>query len=237
MITVVVADDHPMVRAGLRAVLGTMPDIELIAEADTGEQAVAAVVEHHPDLVVMDLHMPGMGGLEATNRIRAASSRTVVLVLTMDEEDAALFAALQAGACGYLVKGAGYDEVRAAVAAAAAGEAVFGPTVASRVLGVLADMRLPDDAERIGLSEREREVLNLLTAGHATHDVARRLRLSPKTVRNHVSSILAKLHVPDRAQAIAWAQTARLDDGGTSARNPSGPATGNIQDQPGTTAH
>ncbi len=230
MITVVVADDHPMVRAGLRAVLSTMPDIELIAEADTGEQAVTVVAEHAPDLVVMDLHMPGMGGLEATSRIRAVSSRTAVLVLTMNEEDAALFAALQAGACGYLVKGAGYDEVKAAVAAAAAGEAVFGPTVASRVLGVLVGMRPADDAERIGLSEREREVLNLLAAGHGTHDIARRLHLSPKTVRNHVSSILAKLHVPDRAQAIAWARTARLDDGNTSARNAAGPAAGNIQD-------
>jgi DNA-binding NarL/FixJ family response regulator len=237
MITVVVADDHPMVRAGLRAVLSNMPDIELIAEADTGEQAVAVVAEHDPDLVVMDLHMPGMGGLEATSRIRAASSRTAVLVLTMNEEDAALFAALQAGACGYLVKGAGYDEVRAAVAAAAVGEAVFGPTVASRVLGVLAGTRPANDAERTGLSEREREVLNLLAAGHGTHDVARRLHLSPKTVRNHVSSILAKLHVPDRAQAIAWARTARLDDGDASARNAAGPATGNIQDQTGTTAH
>jgi DNA-binding NarL/FixJ family response regulator len=213
MTTVIVADDHPLVLAGLRAVLSTMSDIELVAEADTGEQALAAVAEHHPDLVVMDLHMPGMGGLEAIRRIRAATTReTAVLVLTMDEEDAALFAALQAGACGYLVKGARYDEVRAAVAAAAAGEVVFGPAVASRVLDMLATVHLADDANRAGLSEREREVLALLSAGHGTNDVARRLQLSPKTVRNHVSSILAKLRVPDRAQAIAWARQARFDE-------------------------
>jgi DNA-binding NarL/FixJ family response regulator len=212
MITVVVADDHPMVRAGLRAVLGNMPDVELVAEAETGEQAVEAALEHRPRLVVMDLHMPGIGGFEATSRIRTLAPDTAVLVLTMDVEDAALFAALQAGACGYLLKGAGYDEVRAAVAAAAAGGAVFGPVVSARVLGVLADIHVADDAERSGLSEREREVLTLLAAGHGTNEVAQRLHLSPKTVRNHVSSILEKLQVPDRAQAIAWARNARIDN-------------------------
>jgi len=211
--TIVVADDHPLVRAGLRSILSNMSQAELVAEANTGEEALAAVVEHCPDLVIMDLHMPGMGGLEAIRDIRAATSgRTAVLVLTMDEEDAALFAALQAGASGYLVKGAGYDEIRAAVAAAAAGEAVFGPAVAFRVLEMLATVHIANDADRTGLSEREREVLALLSAGHGTNDVARRLRLSPKTVRNYVSSILTKLQVPDRAQAIAWARQARLDD-------------------------
>lgn len=217
MITVVVADDHPMVRTGLRAVLEGMPEMELVAEAATGEQAVAAVAEHHPDLVVMDLHMPGIGGLEATRRIRAMAPRTGVLVLTMDEEDAALFAALRAGACGYLVKGASYNEVKAAVTLAAAGEAVFGPAVAARVLRLLATTPLADPADRIGLTDREREVLGLLAAGRGTNEVARRLHLSPKTVRNHVSAILTKLQVPDRAQAIAWARAAGLQDPHSSA--------------------
>ena len=212
MITVVVADDHPMVRTGLRAVLDSMPDTELVAEAATGEQALAAATEHQPDLVVMDVHMPGIGGLEATRRIRATAPHTSVLVLTMDEEDAALFAALRAGACGYLVKGASYEEVKAAVTLAAAGEAVFGPAVAARVLALLANAPAADPLRHTGLTEREREVLGLLAAGRGTHEIARRLYLSPKTIRNHVSAILAKLEVPDRAQAIAWARAAGLHD-------------------------
>lgn len=210
MTTVVVADDHPMVRTGLRVVLDGMPDMELIAEAATGEQAIAAVAEHQPNLVVMDLHMPGIGGLEATRRIRATAPHTRVLVLTMDEEDAALFAALRAGACGYLVKGASYEEVKAALILAAAGEAVFGPTVTDRVLKLLATTPIADPIQQTGLTERERDVLGLLAAGCGTHEIARRLHISPKTVRNHISAILAKLQLPDRAQAIAWARTANL---------------------------
>jgi DNA-binding NarL/FixJ family response regulator len=210
MPTVVVADDHPMVRAGLRSVLASMADFELVAEAENGEETIAAVSQHHPDLVVMDLHMPGIGGLEATRQVRRQSASTRVVVLTMSDDDAALFAAMQAGACGYLVKGASYDEVRRAIAGAAAGEAVFGSTVAARVLGALANAPVTDAADESGLSQREREVLELLVAGSGTSDIARKLYLSPKTVRNHISALLTKLDVPDRAQAIAWARNAGL---------------------------
>jgi DNA-binding NarL/FixJ family response regulator len=208
--TVVVADDHPMVRAGLRSVIASMPDVELVAEAENGEEAVAAVTRHRPDLVVMDLHMPGMDGLEATRQVLRRSASTRVVVLTMSDDDAALFAAMQAGACGYLVKGASYEEVRRAIAAAAAGEAVFGSTVAARILGALAAAPVTDPADESGLSPREREVLALLADGNGTNEIARTLYLSPKTVRNHISALLAKLDVPDRAQAIAWARNTGL---------------------------
>jgi len=211
MTTVVVADDHPMVRSGLRSVIAGMPEVELVAEAESGEEAVTASALHRPDVVIMDLHMaPGIGGLEATRRIREQSPSTRVIVLTMDDDDAALFAAMQTGACGYLVKGASYEEVQRAIAAAAAGEAVFGSTVAARILGALAAVPVTDAADESGLSEREREVLMLLAAGSGTNAIARDLHLSPKTVRNHVSALLKKLNVPDRAQAIAWAHKARL---------------------------
>jgi DNA-binding NarL/FixJ family response regulator len=210
VITVVVADDHPMVRTGLRAVLDAIPDMTLIAEAATGEQALDAVTQHQPDLVVMDLHMPGIGGLEATRRIHATSPQTAVLILTMDDDDVALFGALRAGACGYMVKGAGYDEVKAVLSLAATGEAVFGPAVAARILSTLSAIPPPDTTDGTGLTDREREVLTLLATGSGTQDISRRLHLSPKTIRNHVSAILTKLHVPDRAHAIAWARAAGL---------------------------
>lgn len=211
MITVVVADDHPMIRAGLRSVIAGMPDAELVAEVDTGETAVAAVVEHQPTVVVIDLHMPpGIDGLEAIRRIHRLAVDTRVVVLTMNEEDVSLLAAMQAGACGYLVKGAGYDEIQGAITAAAAGDAVFGAAVADRMLDILSTTPQTDAVEDLGLSQREREVLGLLAAGSGTNDIARRLHISPKTVRNYVSALLTKLDVPDRAQAIAWARTAGL---------------------------
>ena len=210
MITLVVADDHPMIRAGLRAVLDGMTGVELVAEVASGEEAVEAAVARRPDLVVMDLHMPGIGGLEAIRRIRRRTPATRVLVLTMNEEDVALVAAMQAGACGYLVKGASYEEVQGAIAAAAVGEAVFGAAVASRIVDIVAAAPVPDAASGVGLSAREREVLVMLAAGSGTNDIARKLHLSPKTVRNHVSTLLSKLDVPDRAQAIAWARSVGL---------------------------
>lgn len=212
MITIVVADDHSMIRAGLRSVIAGMTDVDLVAEAESGEEAVAAAAQHQPNLVIMDLHMPqGIDGFEATRRIRRRCAHTRIIVLTMNEEDAALFAAMQAGACGYLVKGASYEEVKAAITSAAAGEAVFGSTVASRILEALATTPVADAADKSGLSQREREVLTLLATGSGTNDIARRLFLSPKTVRNHISSLLAKLEVADRAQAIAWARNTGLD--------------------------
>jgi DNA-binding NarL/FixJ family response regulator len=204
---VVVADDHAVVRTGLRSVLHEMVDVELVAEAQTGEEAVTSARLHRPDLVVMDLHMPpGMNGLEATKRLRLLPDPPRVLVLTMNEEEVAIIAALQAGACGYLVKGASYDEVTAAITAAATGEAVFGAAIAEHVLGALRQTRVADAAEERGLSTREREILVELASGKSTDQVAQKLQLRPKTVRNNVSTLMTKLSVPDRAQAIAWAR-------------------------------
>ncbi len=208
MIGVVIADDHAMVRAGLRAVVESLSDCELLEEAETGEQAIAAVVQHRPALVVMDLHMPGCGGLEAIRRIRRQAPDTFVLVLTMDEEDAVVFAALRAGARGYLAKGAGYDEVAAAIRAAGKGEVVFGSALATRVLEVLSSVPADVRLTSVGLSDREAEVLRLLVDGRNTDEIAHRLHLSPKTVRNHVSGVMAKLGVTSRADAVAWARAA-----------------------------
>ena len=200
-----------MIRAGLRSVLAGMPDAELVAEADTGDAAVAAVVQHRPTVVIMDLHMPpGIDGLEAIKRIRRLAVDTRIVVLTMDEEDVSLLAAMQAGACGYLVKGAGYAEIQGAITAAAAGDMVLGGAIADRMLNALAATRT-NPADNLGLSQREREVLGLLAAGGGTNEIARRLHISPKTVRNHVSALLTKLEVPDRAQAIAWAREAGME--------------------------
>ncbi len=220
-ITMVIADDHPLIRAGLRTVFDDMPTVTIVAEVDCGEAAVDAVHEYSPTMVLMDLLMPGIGGLEAMRRIRDTHPGTKILVLTMNDEDAALVEALQAGACGYLVKGAGYGEIQAAVSAAAVGDTVLSGQLAPRLLSLLGTAPRADAATEAGLSTREHEVLALLASGHGTAEIARRLFLSPKTVRNHISTVLAKLGLPDRAQAIAWARRAGLGNGPEP--SPSGP--------------
>ena len=200
MITVVLADDHPMFRDGLRFTLDQAADIDVVAEASDGLEALAAVSEHRPDVVVMDLAMPGMDGLEATARISADGIH--VLVLTFSEEDASVLAAMRAGALGYLRKGADPDQVVSAVRATAAGHAVFGPGLAGRMLDVFADRR-PEARERFPeLSVREREILEHLAGGASNREIAELLVISPITVRNHVSSILAKLHLTNRREAM-----------------------------------
>ena len=204
---VVIADDHPVFREGLRGVLTSLPDVELVAECADGREALAAVDEHRPDLVLMDLSMPDVSGIEATRAITDRHPGTAVLVLTMLEDDDSVLAALRAGARGYLVKGSPPEEVIRAVESVAAGEAVFGPHVAGRVLGYFASPRpraLPE------LTEREHEVLTLIVEGCSNRDVATRLVLSPKTVRNHISNIFTKLQVADRAEAIERAKRAGL---------------------------
>lgn len=200
-VRVVVVDDHELVRAGLNGVLGNDPSIEVVAEASNGSQALAAVEVHHPDVVVMDLQMPGMGGIEATRRILTARPGTAVLVLTMFNDDDSIFAAVRAGARGYLLKGVGRDELRAAVVGIAAGQAVFGAGVAARVLD-----RMVVQADPAGpfpeLTPREAEVLGHLVDGVQVADIGRRMRVTDKTVRNNISSVLTKLHVGDRAEAI-----------------------------------
>ncbi|MGH8906251.1 MAG: response regulator [Egibacteraceae bacterium] len=207
-----IADDHPIVREGLGAVLGALPDFELVATAATGAEAVSAAAASQPDVVVMDLYMPDLDGVQATRQILAASPDVAVLVLTMYEDDDFLIAALKAGARGYLLKGASHSEIARALRSVADGEAVFGAGIADRALSRLSGQVRPADPFP-QLTRREREILVLLAQGCGNADIARKLFLSPKTVRNHIANILAKLDVPDRAQAIALAREAGLGSG------------------------
>ncbi|HVM28922.1 MAG TPA: response regulator transcription factor [Mycobacteriales bacterium] len=208
-IRVVVADDHPAFRAGLRMLLDGA-GVDVVAEAADGEEAVAAVLEHRPNVVLMDLQMPRLNGVEATRRLLQAWPDAAVLVLTMVEDDDTVFAALRAGALGYLLKGAGQEEIVRAVSGVAAGDAVYGSTVARRVRAFFSGAGAAAARPFPALSDREREVLGLVAAGASNGEIARRLFLSDKTVRNHVSSIFAKLQVEDRAQAIVKAREAGL---------------------------
>ena len=211
-IRVVVVDDHPLMREGMRALVASLTDIEIVGEAGDGEAACREAQLTHPDVVVMDLHMPGVNGVEATRSILRVAPATRVLVLTMFEDDESVFAAMRAGASGYLVKGAQQDEIVRAVRSVAAGQAVFGPTVARRIIDFFAGGgRNTSPAEPFPeLTAREREVLDLIAAGHANAVIARRLVISPKTVSNHISAIFAKLQVADRAEAIVRARQAGL---------------------------
>jgi DNA-binding NarL/FixJ family response regulator len=208
---VLLADDHAVFRKGLSALLTSLPEAVVIGEASDGAQAVRLCADLLPDLVVMDVNMPELDGIEATRQIVAARPATRVLVLTMFDDDESVFAAMRAGAGGYLVKGSDTDEVVRAITAVANGEAIFGPSVARRILAFLTRPLSAFDTQQFPqLSSREREVLHLIAAGVANADIARRLFLSPKTVRNHVSSIFTKLQVADRAQAIVQARAAGM---------------------------
>jgi len=208
---VLLVDDHPVFRHGLRALLASLGTVDVVGEGASGEDAVALAQQLHPDVVVMDLHMPGLGGVDATRRITAATPGIGVLVLTMFDDDDSVFAAMRAGARGYLVKGSDTPDVIRAITAVAAGEAIFGPSVAKRVLAFLTRPLSAYDEQRFPeLTSRERETLDLLAAGHSNTEIAGRLYLSPKTVRNNVSSIFTKLQVADRAHAIVRARAAGL---------------------------
>jgi DNA-binding NarL/FixJ family response regulator len=208
-VRVVVADDHPIVRDGLRALLASLPDIELVGEATNGREAVRSAVTDRPDVIVMDLRMPDLDGIAATAEICRTAPDVAVLVLTMLDDDDSVFAAMRAGARGYLVKGAVQQEIVRAITAVAAGEAIFGPGVARRVLRYFA---APPAAQPAfpELSPREREVLDLIAGGLTNSAIAGRLGLSAKTVGNHTSAIFAKLQVAGRAEAIIRAREAGL---------------------------
>lgn len=207
VIRVVLADDHPVVRGGLRALLESLPAYEVVGEAVDGDSAVKEVQLTRPDVVLMDVRMPGVDGLEATRRIRSAAPDVAVLVLTMFDDDDTVFAAMKAGAQGYLLKGAEQAEIDRAIRAVVAGEAIFGPGVAARVLQHFADRpTATHDVPFPELTDREREVLDLVAAGRRNAAIAEELFLSPKTVANHISSIFAKLAVADRSAAIVRAR-------------------------------
>jgi DNA-binding NarL/FixJ family response regulator len=208
---VVAVDDHPLFIDGLRRLLGSVPDLELVAVATSGAEALATVEQAKPDVVLMDLHLPELNGIEGTRRITREVPGIPVLVLSMLDDDDSVFAALRAGARGYLVKGAQPEEVLQAIRATANGDAVFGASLAGRILSYFSEVQprsTPDPFPQ--LSDREREVLRLLADGNNNTAIAGRLFLSPKTVRNHVSNIIGKLQVADRTAAIIRAREAGL---------------------------
>jgi DNA-binding NarL/FixJ family response regulator len=209
-VRVVVADDHPIVRDGLRVLLDSLPDMELVGEATTGREAVRSAVVDRPDVIVMDLRMPDLDGATATAEICRTAPDVAVLVLTMLDDDDWVFAAMRAGARGYLVKGASQAEIVRAITAVAAGEAIFGPGVALRVLRFFANPPAAAQPAFPGLSPREREVLDLIASGLSNAAIAGRLGLATKTVGNHTSAIFAKLQVAGRAEAIIRARDAGL---------------------------
>ena len=208
---VLVADDHLIFRDGLRALLASTPDAELVGEAATGEEAIALASSLQLDLVLMDLQMPDLNGIEATRRIVHDSPHIRVLVVTMFEDDSSVLAAMRAGARGYLLKGATHAEMARAIRAVGEGEAIFSPAIAARLMEVFASFQ-PATLPQVfpELSDREREILDLIAQGHKNPDIAVRLVLSPKTVRNHVTNILSKLQVTDRSEAIIRAREAGL---------------------------
>ncbi len=212
-IRIVIADDHPLFRSGLRVLLESVADTEVVGEAESGEEAVRAAEELRPDVVVMDISMPGVNGIDATRRIVAGPSDARVLVMTMHEDDEAVFAAIRAGARGYVLKGAGQDETLRAIRSVASGEAIFGPRIAAELTRFLTAPAPPDPGLAFPqLTEREVEILELLAERRTNAEIAAQLYLSQKTVRNYVSAIFAKLEVADRAEAGLVARAAGLGD-------------------------
>jgi DNA-binding NarL/FixJ family response regulator len=209
-IRVLVADDHPFFRGGLKTLLESAPDTEFVGEAETGEQVVSMAEDLQPDVILMDVQMPG-GGIEATRRISRDNPQIRVLIVTMFEDDATVFQAMRSGARGYLLKGANSSEMLRAIHAVGNGEAIFSPKVAVRLMDFFSDARPSAPPEVFPeLSEREREILDLIAQGRKNPEIAAELYLSPKTVRNHVSNILHKLQAADRAEAIIRAREAGL---------------------------
>lgn len=209
-IRLLIADDHAFYREGVRAMLRDAPETEVIGEATTGDEAVVKALDLQPDIILMDIKMPGLNGIEATRSLLQASPHIGVLVITMFEDDASVFAAMRAGARGYLLKDADQDELVRAVKAIHRGEAIFSPAIAERLIHYFAALQPASAVVFPELTEREREILHLIAQGHNNPEIANRLVLSLKTVQNNVSNIFSKLQVADRSQAIVRAREAGL---------------------------
>jgi len=208
---IAIADDHPLVRSGLRALLTAAEDLEVVGEAATGEEAMMLAASLHPDVIVMDLRMPGINGIEATRRILQANPHMRILVVTLFEDDDSVFAALRAGARGYILKDANEVEVLRAIRAVSSGDAIFSATIAQRLIEFFASPRPAQAALPFpDLTDREREILTLIAQGRKNAEIAQSLVITTKTVRNYISSIFGKLQVADRAQAIIRAREAGL---------------------------
>jgi DNA-binding NarL/FixJ family response regulator len=208
---VLIADDHPLFRHGIRELLNLAPDVQVIGEATTGEEVIMQAEALHPDVILMDVNMPGVNGIEATRRILHDSPHIRILVVTMFEDDGTVFAAMRAGARGYILKDAEKENILRAIQAVGNGESIFSPTIATRLIDFFTTQvsALPREIFP-SLTDREREILQLIARGRSNADIARELSLSPKTVYNYVSNILTKLQVADRAQAIIRAREAGL---------------------------
>jgi len=204
-ITVMLVDDHAIVRSGIRAYLEVLPDIQIIAEAESGTQAVKLAEQVAPDVVLMDLKMPEMDGVEATWRGRLVSPRSQIIILTSYHEDSHIFPAIKAGALSYILKNIGPEELANAIRSASRGEATLSPKVASRLIGEWRDDRSDGMQDYMQLTEREQEVLALIAEGLSNAEIAKKLVISEKTVKSHVSNILSKLHLADRTQAAVFA--------------------------------
>ncbi len=215
-IRVLIADDHPLFRDGMHGLLDSVVETEVVGEATTGAEAVTQAKTLQPDVILMDIKMPGINGIEATREIVAASPHISILMVTMLEDDESVFAAMRAGARGYVLKGANQAEILRAIRAVASGEVIFGPGIAKRVLGFFSAAR-PAIPPRVfpELGERETELLALMAQGRSNQEIADQLGLTLKTVRNHVSNIFSKLQVADRAQAVIRAREAGLGYGKT----------------------
>jgi DNA-binding NarL/FixJ family response regulator len=210
---VLLVDDHPLFRDGLRMLLSALPDMEVVGEATGGAQAVELAAALRPDVIVMDIKMPGMSGIEATRHILAAAPATRILVVTMFEDDATVFTAMRAGARGYVLKDAEKDDMLRAIRGVGRGEGIFSPSIAARMVDFF--NTAPPAASREafpGLTSRERELLDLLARGASNAEIAQLLALSAKTVANYISTLLAKLQAADRAAVVRIARDAGLGD-------------------------
>jgi DNA-binding NarL/FixJ family response regulator len=208
---VLIADDHPLFRDGVRALLNSIPETEVVGEAGSGEEVVAQAAVLQPDVILMDIQMPGLNGVEATRRILQTDPQIGIIILTMFEDDGSVFSAMRAGARGYVLKGADQAELLHAIQAGARGEALFGPAIATRLMNYFSAARPATPPQPFPeLTAREREILALIAQGYNNTEIAEALTLSRKTVRNHISNIFSKLQVADRARAIVRAREAGL---------------------------